>query len=264
MIEPTEEWPPQGSRIGRRILVFDRLPSTNTYAAGLGGDPANDGTVVLARAQTAGRGQYGRSWQCEPGMGVLLSVLLFPSSVLLRPALLTAWAAVSVCATIHTLTGLQAGIKWPNDVLISGRKVCGILIEQGRGTVVGIGLNLNQTAEAFATAGLTQAGSLALLTGACLDHDEAARQLIRHLDEEYDRLCRGDRTTLERCWQERLGLLGKEVIAVCHDGASHRGRLRDVSWREVQIEAAEGQSQRLLPEAVRLLQASGENPPRPA
>src|SRR5206468_7692987 len=85
--------------------------------------------VVLAREQTAGRGQHGRAWQAPAGSSVLLSVLLCPPPALRRPALLTAWAAVSVCETILQLTGLQAKIKWPNDVLIRGRKVCGILIE---------------------------------------------------------------------------------------------------------------------------------------
>src|SRR5262249_2322992 len=152
------------------------------------------------------------------GSSVLLSVLLFPPPALRRPALLTAWAAVSVCETILQLTSLQAKIKWPNDVLIRGRKVCGILIEQravGSGqwavgsspsslptahyplaTVCGIGLNLNQTAEHFAVAGLEQAGSLALFTGRAYDCEEVAPMLIRHLDDEYDRLCGGDVHTL--------------------------------------------------------------------
>ena len=80
--------------------------------------------------QTAGRGQYGRVWTAPAGSSVLLSVLLFPPPALRRPTLLTAWAAVSVCETIQELANLSATIKWPNDVLINGRKVCGILIEQ--------------------------------------------------------------------------------------------------------------------------------------
>src|SRR5207245_2431978 len=110
-------------RLGRRVLVFDQLDSTSTYAAGLAGDPANDGMVILAREQTAGRGQHGRTWSAPAGSSVLLSVLLFPPPELRRPAILTAWVAVSVCETILKLTGLQAKIKWPNDVLIRGKKV---------------------------------------------------------------------------------------------------------------------------------------------
>src|SRR5882672_4818005 len=98
-----------------------------------------------------------------------MSLLLFPPPDLRRPAILTAWAAVSVCETIRRATDLDATIKWPNDVLIQGRKVCGILIEQGRGTVVGIGLNVHQTAESFAAAGLTEAGSLAVFSSRPLE-----------------------------------------------------------------------------------------------
>ena len=116
-----EEWQLPTRQVGRRVLVFDQLDSTSTYAASLAGDPANDGVVVRAREQTAGRGQHGRSWQCPADCGVLMSVLLFPPPPLRRPALLTAWAAVSVCDTIQQATGLQARIKWPNDVLIRGK-----------------------------------------------------------------------------------------------------------------------------------------------
>src|SRR5262249_24480271 len=149
-------------RLGRRVVVYDRVDSTNTLAAALADDPGNDGIVLLADEQTAGRGQHGRSWHCPAGTGALRSALLLPPPQLRRPALLAAWAAVSVCETVRWCTGLQAKIKWPNDVLLRGRKVCSILIEQARATVVGIGLNVSQSAESLAAAGLPEAGSLAL------------------------------------------------------------------------------------------------------
>jgi BirA family biotin operon repressor/biotin-[acetyl-CoA-carboxylase] ligase len=246
---PRETWTLDTRRLGRRVLVFDRVDSTSTVAAGLAASADNDGLAVLADEQTGGRGQHGRTWTCPAGSGVLLSVLLFPPPELRRPAVLTAWAAVSVCETVRELTGLQARIKWPNDVLIRGRKVCGILIEQGRGTVAGIGLNVNQSAETFAAAGLTEAASLAVFTGERRDCGETARRLLRHLDEQYDALCGGDLHTLEACWKRRLGLLGKEVIAECADGP-HAGWLADVTWDGVDLERPDGSSERLRPEAV--------------
>src|SRR5713101_3647282 len=110
-----EEWSLETKRIGRRVLVFDQVDSTNTQAAALAQDLANDGVVLLAREQTAGRGQHGRSWFSEAGTSVLLSVLFFPPLNLRRPVILAAWAANSVCETIRQLLGLQAKIKWPND-----------------------------------------------------------------------------------------------------------------------------------------------------
>jgi BirA family biotin operon repressor/biotin-[acetyl-CoA-carboxylase] ligase len=249
MSVPTE-WRLNTHRLGRRVLVFECLSSTNNHAASLAYDPANDGIVVIAKVQTAGRGQHDRVWQCPAGTGVLMSVLLFPPPELRRPAMLTAWAAVSVCETIRQVTGLEATIKWPNDVLIRGKKVCGILIEQGCGTVVGIGLNVNRSAEDLASAGLTVAGSLALFTEKQMDCMGIARDLIVRLDEEYDRLCRGDLTTLEESWKWRIGLIGEPVQVDCLDG-ERRGRLRDCTFAGLEIEMADGSVFRPLPENVR-------------
>jgi BirA family transcriptional regulator, biotin operon repressor / biotin---[acetyl-CoA-carboxylase] ligase len=247
---PREKWHLDTRRLGRRVLVFDQVDSTNTQAAALAEDQANDGIVLLADEQTAGRGQHGRTWTCPAGVGVLLSVLIFPSKRLRRPVILAAWAANSVCETIGQITGLQARIKWPNDVLVRGRKVCGILIEQARGTVVGVGLNVNQSAQSLEDAGLPHAGSLAFFSGGLLDRWQAARQLIVQLDEEYDRLCQGDLDTLEACWKRRTGLIGQHVIIECQDG-SHRGRLLDISWSGLQLQFADGELTRLLPETIK-------------
>jgi BirA family biotin operon repressor/biotin-[acetyl-CoA-carboxylase] ligase len=242
-------------RLGQRVLVFDCLESTNTQAAKLAQTPNSDGLVILAREQTAGRGQQGRSWLCPAGMGVLLSVVLSPPVSLRRPAILTTWAAVAVCATISETTGREAVIKWPNDVLLEGRKVCGILIEQGRATVAGIGLNVNQSEAMLTANGLSAAGSLALVTGQQLDCDEVARRLIGQLDELYDRLCAGEVPALESRWKQRLGLLGEQVVAECRSGSSW-GRLRNVSLEAVELEMPDGTTLRLLPETITHLRRS--------
>src|SRR5436189_3289930 len=96
-----------GRRIGRRVLVYDCVESTNSLALAVAGDPASDGLVLVAREQTAGRGQHGRTWLSPAGSSVLLSAVLFPPPPLRRPAILTAWAAVSVCETIRETTGLE-------------------------------------------------------------------------------------------------------------------------------------------------------------
>jgi BirA family biotin operon repressor/biotin-[acetyl-CoA-carboxylase] ligase len=259
---PRDEWRLPTRHLGRRVLVFDRLDSTSNLAATLAGDPANDGAVVLANEQTAGRGQHGRSWLCTPGTGVLLSVLLFPPRPLRRPALLTAWAAVSVCAAVRRATGLDATIKWPNDVLIRGRKVCGILTESrvqrphGVGgdapehelaVIVGIGLNVRQTATDLAD--LPEAGSLALFCERPPACDMMARGLIIQLDEEYDRLCRGDLATLEAAWRSGLGLVGQRVVVETHGGL-HRGRLTALGWDGLVLDEESGPTRQFCPEAV--------------
>jgi BirA family biotin operon repressor/biotin-[acetyl-CoA-carboxylase] ligase len=228
MTVPREEWPLDTRRLGRRVLVFDTLDSTNTFAARLAAEGATEGVAILAREQTAGRGQHGRTWLAARDDSVLLSVLLDPPPALRRPAVLTAWAAVAVCELVREITGIPARIKWPNDVLLHGRKVCGILIEQGRMTVAGIGLNVQQSAERFAAAGLPEATALAQFA-APPPTAEVARRLLRWLDQEYDALCEGHIATLEACWKWHLGLLGKEVVAECIDG-DYRGRLRELTF----------------------------------
>lgn len=177
-------------------------------------------------------------------------MLLFPPPELRRPVVLTAWAAVAVCETIREVTSLQARIKWPNDVFLRGRKVCGILIEQGKGTVIGIGLNVNQTAESFAAAGLTLAGSLALAAGHPLDRVTVARRLIAQMDQEYDRLCQGELDALEACWKWRTGLLGQTVAVECLD-QTLRGRLLDLSWAGLELKPPTGDVVRLRPETIK-------------
>jgi BirA family transcriptional regulator, biotin operon repressor / biotin---[acetyl-CoA-carboxylase] ligase len=253
MTQPREEWHLDTRRLGRRVYVYERTDSTNDRAAELAGDPAHDGVAVLADEQTAGRGQYGRTWLAAPRESVLLSVLLLPPPPLRRPAVLTAWAAVSVCTLVHEAVGLPARIKWPNDVLLRDRKVCGILIEQAAGTVVGIGLNVRQSAAQFARAGLPLATSLAQFTATPLDTHALAKQLLRRLDEGYDRLCRGELATLEAGWKVHLGLLGKQVAAECRDGI-HQGRLRELTFDAVELERPGAPPLVLPPERVQHLE----------
>jgi BirA family biotin operon repressor/biotin-[acetyl-CoA-carboxylase] ligase len=249
---PREEWQLPTAHLGRRVLVFNCVDSTNTRAAALAQEPGNDGIVILADEQTAGKGQHGRSWHCQQGAGVLLSVLLFPPPRLQRPVILAAWAAVSVCKTILDLTGLEARIKWPNDVLVDDRKVCGILIEQARGTVVGIGLNVNQSAQSLVEAGLPTAASLASLTGQTFQGRTAAHRLITHLDAEYDRLMQGDLATLASTWQARLGLVGQEVLVESLQ-QTYQGRLSHIGWDALVLDVGGRAGLKLLPETVRHL-----------
>ena len=256
--EPQAGWNLPTRHLGQRVFVHLRLDSTNSLALSLSNDPANDGLVVLAHEQTAGRGQYGRTWQAPPGSSVLMSVLLFPPPPLCRPVVLTAWAAVAVSEVIRQSTGLEAKIKWPNDVYLEGKKVCGILIEQRSGgradqppaTAVGIGLNVRQPAEFFEQAGLTLGGSLLSMIGQIFDHQDIARRLICQLDDDYARLLNGDFGTLEATWKQRLGLLGESVL-VETTSAQHRGHLLDVTFNALLLDVGAEKPLQLVPEKVR-------------
>ncbi len=256
MFTPRETWQFDTERIGRRVLVYDHVDSTNTLGAALAGtDPDADGLVLIAGQQTAGRGQYGRVWQSRPGSSLLMSVVLRPPAELRRPVILTAWAAVSIAEAITSLTGAQARIKWPNDLLIRGKKVCGILIEQsGRAgsvtTVAGMGLNLTQTLEEFDAARLPDATSLGIVSGGLFDAHTAAGVVIRKLDFEYSRLLAGERGAVEADWKWRIGLLGHQVVIEHPGGDVTTGRLRDMAFDGLEVETADGFMRVIAPEAV--------------
>jgi BirA family transcriptional regulator, biotin operon repressor / biotin---[acetyl-CoA-carboxylase] ligase len=251
MIAPRETWLLDTVAIGAKVLVYDRVDSTNSLAAALAQDPKREQLAILAAGQTAGRGQHGRTWTAAPGTSVLLSLLLFPPPELRRPAVVTAWAAVSVCTTINRLTGRQASIKWPNDVLVQGKKICGILIEQGIGTVVGIGLNVRQGADEFTAAGLN-ATSLNQFADEPLETNLVARTLLGVLDEEYAHLISNNLTPLQAAWTSHLGLVGKPVVVECAT-VVHRGRLCELTFESVKLAQAGEKLLVLLPEQVQHL-----------
>ena len=249
-----ETWSYDTSRIGRRVLVFDQLDSTNTTAAELARSGDGDGLVVIARSQTAGRGQYGRVWQSRPGSSLLLSAVVSPPQELCRPSALTGFAAVAVADAVFALTGMQSRVKWPNDLLLRGKKVCGILIEQhGPAAVLGIGLNLNQTAAEFVAAGLPDATSLHVATGHTFDFAQAAEVVVQRLDREYARLLEGEHAAVEADWKWRIGLLGRQVRIELSDGATVTGRLREMEFERLELERDDGTVQAIVPETVRHL-----------
>jgi BirA family biotin operon repressor/biotin-[acetyl-CoA-carboxylase] ligase len=248
---PTAEWSLPTRHVGRRVLVYDQLPSTMPVAATLAAEP---GTAVLAGEQTTGRGQYGRSWHCPPWAGVLLGIVLNPPPAAGRPAVLTAWAAVGVAASVRRLTGQAPRIKWPNDVLVGGKKICGILIESSAGpsptAIAGIGLNVTQSAADFTAAGLPDATSLAAVAGRSFETYDVTKALLTELDRTYS-LLEDDLPTLETRWSDLIGLLGQPVAAATADGSIHGGRLTRLTFTELELHPAA----RLAPEAVRELTA---------
>lgn len=242
------EWELEGVLIGRRVLWHDSVDSTNRVAAGHAGDPANEGLVILADEQSAGRGRHGRRWQAPRASSLLLSILLQPPDHLRRPPLLTALAAVAVCETISAATQLQASIKWPNDVLVRGRKVCGVLVEQGRGTIIGIGLNVNTRPEDLPERPIYPAASLAMFTGRPLDREQLAVTLIRQLDQGYQELLGGHEGDLEARWRWHSGLLGRDVI-LRSQGTAHQGKLLELAFHGLLLQV-DGELRQFSPELV--------------
>ncbi len=214
---------------------------------------------MVARDQTAGRGRFGRPWRSRPGAALLMSVVLTPPPDLRRPVVLTAWAAVAVGGAVRELAGVEARIKWPNDLLVRGKKVCGILIEQGARVVAGVGLNLAQSADEFAALGLPDAASLATF-GAAVGLRDAVEAVVRNLDAAWGRLLAGDRAAVEGEWARGIGFAGGDVEVERSDGSRPTGRLRALGFDGLELERADGRVERIPPEAVEHVRAVGGRP----
>jgi BirA family transcriptional regulator, biotin operon repressor / biotin---[acetyl-CoA-carboxylase] ligase len=193
--------------IGSVIWHFDAVPSTNgTLRVLLEKGQAAHGSVVVADEQKAGRGRQGRIWQADPGSGLLFSIFLEP----LEPAMTYCMAALAARDAIADVTKQRPTLKWPNDVLIGGRKVCGILVEQVReGAIVGIGTNTNMTPGELARIG-PEATSLAQISGRGVDHADLLERLLRRLEEQYIRISRSPQVVFED-WRSALTTVGQTV-----------------------------------------------------
>ena len=184
----------KGSLFGKRIFHFFRTDSTNRVALELGHAGEAEGAVVLAEEQTAGRGRGGRAWHSERATGIYVTLLLRPKLAPVQAPLLTMMAGLSAHSAVQALTGLEVDLKWPNDLLVRGRKLGGILTEmhaepgQIRFVIVGIGLNVNQ--EKFPGELANLATSLRAETGKPQSRMELLVRLLHEFETDYNRFLR--------------------------------------------------------------------------
>jgi BirA family biotin operon repressor/biotin-[acetyl-CoA-carboxylase] ligase len=175
-----------GCEIAREIMVFSETSSTNDVASKLGRQGHPGGVAIFAERQTAGRGRFGRRWDSADHAGLWFSLLLRPAWPMVRWPRLTTWAGVAVAATVERVAELEAKIKWPNDVLVAGKKVAGILIESATDSagnpfaVAGIGLNVNQSI--FPEELAPRAASLLQIAGRKFDRSALAAILLQELE----------------------------------------------------------------------------------
>jgi len=245
--------------LGQVLHWYEELGSTSDRAKELADEGADHGTVVVAEAQTAGRGRRGRIWASPPRRNLYFSVVLRPELPPARAAELTLVASIALCDALRQ-AGVQAGIKWPNDLLASGRKIAGILTELAaepdrvQWVVVGAGVNVNARAEDFPEelrAGATsvllergQAAPRALLAAACFTALE--EWLDRHAEEGFG--------PVREAWRERSVTLGREVI-VKADGREIAGTAEDIDESGALLVRSRAGVERILSGDVQLLRA---------
>jgi BirA family biotin operon repressor/biotin-[acetyl-CoA-carboxylase] ligase len=200
---------------GKKIYVYNSIDSTNECAKVLANAGSEEGAVVIAEYQTAGRGRQGRTWQSESGSNLLFSFIIRPKLDKNKAGLLTFFAASSVSLALETFSDISCECKWPNDILINGKKCCGILMESSFQrnkldyAVVGIGINVNQ--KNFVNDLGKKATSLSLECNKEFDRKAVFQQVMRSLESIYADVSSGDFDKVLREWKNRATFLGKQV-----------------------------------------------------
>lgn len=203
--------------IGRDIRVFEQTTSTNDVVEKLARDGVKEGVVVFAETQTRGRGRLGRKWVSPACQGLWFSILLRPD---LRPGeatQLTVASAAALRRTIQSETGLNPEIKWPNDVLVRGKKVAGVLTELGaeldrvKHVILGIGVDVNLDADTFPAELRRQATSLKIEAGRAISRADLATAILQELDNDYGRVCAGHFAAIADEWEAHCQTIGRDV-----------------------------------------------------
>jgi BirA family transcriptional regulator, biotin operon repressor / biotin---[acetyl-CoA-carboxylase] ligase len=217
----------KGSLFGKRIYHFFKVTSTNLVMLELAHAGEPEGAVVLAEEQTAGRGRAGRTWQSERAAGIYVTVLLRPRLAPVQAPLLTMMAGLSAHAAIQAVTGLEVDVKWPNDLLIRGKKVGGILTEMHaepgavRFVIVGIGLNVNQ--ENFSGELGSIATSLRAETGKQESRLEVLVRLLREFETDYNRFLREGTASVTNRFEKVSSYANGKRVRVTNGSESFAG-----------------------------------------
>lgn len=218
------------SQLKPKILRFDSLPSTNLEAMKRASDGAAEGLCIVAGEQTAGRGRRQREWVSPCGAGLYFSILLRPQFAQSSWPLLTLMAAIAVHDALLAECQLETDIKWPNDILVDGKKLCGILAETidtpaGRAVVVGIGINLTQSA--FPPALETIATSVETGTSAKPDLAKVLEALVSMLVTHYEVLNAVDgNAEIVRSWCTRSSYCRGKLVRVTDGNETFLGTTR--------------------------------------
>ncbi len=213
--------------MGKRIYCLSSVDSTNNYAKKLAFEGAEEGTLVLADFQTSGKGRLGKSWASANKKGIWMTVILRPKIPPEEVHIITLAAAVAVVKALEGSTGISAGIKWPNDIILDNRKVCGILTEMTcemeavNYIVLGMGINVNQSYEDFPCEIRETAVSIKeymikkdMKFSREFLRNEIIQKILFELEQIYIKISNGDFTDIIDEWKKYSVTLGKEVRAI--------------------------------------------------
>lgn len=213
------------------VQMVDSTDSTNSVAMQMLGNGALPGTLVIAETQTNGRGRLQRAWFSPPGTGLYLSMIMRPELALSDLPKIPLVAGVAVCRAIEEETGLQPGLKWPNDLLLDGRKFAGILCESegavtsGQiGVVLGIGINVSTPRESFPYRLRSKTTSLTAHSGRFFQRGQILARIIPAIDRMMARLEQSDFAGILKEWKVRDAIKGKKMTWLTPQGEKVTGK----------------------------------------
>jgi BirA family biotin operon repressor/biotin-[acetyl-CoA-carboxylase] ligase len=202
----------------RRVYYLAEVDSTNRLAADLAARGEPEGTVVVADHQTAGRGRWERRWESPAGKDLLFSLILRPDASPRTVLPVTLAFSAAVAGTLSDLTGQEIGVKWPNDVYATGKKICGILAEASTSgeraafVVVGFGINVNASADEFPAEFADRSCSCHTLTGRVWDRCEVLVRVLAALERTYVDFAAGGFGDFQEVYKSKLVILGRDVV----------------------------------------------------
>jgi BirA family biotin operon repressor/biotin-[acetyl-CoA-carboxylase] ligase len=205
--------------IGQNILYQESVPSTQKIAHRLANENATEGTVVIAEEQISGKGRMGREWHSPKYTGIWMSLILRPNISLANAPQLTLLAAVSVVQAIEEIAGLRPEIKWPNDLLLNGKKLTGILTElhaeadRIHSIIIGIGINVNQQLSDFPAELHPIATSLAIEKGEKISRSALIRSIFKHFENLYLQYLEEGFSPIKLLWESYAISIGKQIKA---------------------------------------------------
>lgn len=245
--------------VGSEVIYFDQTDSTNEQARKLADNGAAEGTVVIADTQSGGKGRLGRNWSSPAGVNLYLSVILRPNISPRFATQMTFLSAIAVAQAIESIGRFTPQLKWPNDVMLGGCKVAGLLnelnaeTEQVRYLVLGIGVNLNMTAEQFPPDLRSPATSLLLDGGEWVSRRQFTQTLLQSLDQLYASYLHNGFQDVKEEWERRCNIIDKWV-EVDYQNRLQVGQVTGVDETGALLLAlAGGVTERVLAGDVRLL-----------
>lgn len=236
--------------IGKELLFFDEVDSTNDVAMERGARGLAEGLVVLSEGQSRGKGRMGRTWMSPKNVNLYISILLRPDISPQYSPVMTMMSAISTARAITEVTGLETTIKWPNDILIDRKKVSGILTEMNAEqerinyVVIGIGINVNMKKKDFPEGLRVPATSLAECLGKRVDRMNLLSVLLKALEQDYEELKNNGIISIFNKWRKgcdilnrrvKVCLTGEEIIGVVDDFTPEGGLMIRLDGREKRV-----------------------------